>query len=66
MQQGPLLRVSLLTLSEDEHVLVLVQHGHYLDGWSMGVMVQEPMQRYTAYSQGQDPPHPGAVADPVR
>jgi len=54
LQQGPLLRVSLLTLSEDEHVLVLVQHHIVSDGWSMGVMVQELMQRYAAYSQGQD------------
>uniref|UniRef100_UPI0030DA9FB3 amino acid adenylation domain-containing protein n=4 Tax=Pseudomonas sp. JAI120 TaxID=2723063 RepID=UPI0030DA9FB3 len=54
LQQGPLLRVSLLTLGEDEHVLVLVQHHIVSDGWSMGVMVQELMQLYAAYSQGQD------------
>ena len=54
LQQGPLLRVSLLTVSEDEHVLVLVQHHIVSDGWSMGVMVQELMQLYAAYSQGQD------------
>ncbi|MCS4312507.1 amino acid adenylation domain-containing protein/non-ribosomal peptide synthase protein (TIGR01720 family) [Pseudomonas sp. BIGb0381] len=54
LQQGPLLRVSLLTLGEEEHVLVLVQHHIVSDGWSMGVMVQELMQLYAAYSQGQD------------
>jgi amino acid adenylation domain-containing protein/non-ribosomal peptide synthase protein (TIGR01720 family) len=54
LQQGPLLRVSLLTLGEDEHVLVLVQHHIVSDGWSMGVMVQELMQLYAAYSRGQD------------
>ena len=54
LQQGPLLRVSLLAVSEDEHVLVLVQHHIVSDGWSMGVMVQELMQLYAAYSQGQD------------
>ena len=54
LQQGPLLRVSLLTVAENEHVLVLVQHHIVSDGWSMGVMVQELMQLYAAYSQGQD------------
>ena len=54
LQQGPLLRVSLLGLGEEEHVLVLVQHHIVSDGWSMGVMVQELMQLYAAYSQGQD------------
>ncbi|MCR4540237.1 condensation domain-containing protein, partial [Pseudomonas sp. 18.1.10] len=52
LQHGPLLRVSLLALSEEEHVLVLVQHHIVSDGWSMGVMVQELMRLYAAYSQG--------------
>ncbi|MGY2192347.1 amino acid adenylation domain-containing protein [Pseudomonas pergaminensis] len=54
LQQGPLLRVSLLAVNAEEHVLVLVQHHIVSDGWSMGVMVQELMQLYAAYSQGQD------------
>jgi len=54
LQQGPLLRVSLLCLGQEEHVLVLVQHHIVSDGWSMQVMVQELMQLYAAYSQGQD------------
>ncbi|AKA23541.1 non-ribosomal peptide synthase/polyketide synthase [Pseudomonas chlororaphis] len=55
LQQGPLLRVTLLRLSEDEHVLVLVQHHIVSDGWSMQVMVAELVQLYAAYSQGQEP-----------
>ncbi|MGY2403239.1 amino acid adenylation domain-containing protein [Pseudomonas sp. SDO5271_S396] len=54
LQQGPLLRVSLLALAEEDHVLVLVQHHIVSDGWSMGVMVQELMRLYAAYSLGQD------------
>ncbi|WP_345891525.1 amino acid adenylation domain-containing protein, partial [Pseudomonas chlororaphis] len=53
LRQGPLLRVSLLRLAEDEHVLVLVQHHIVSDGWSMQVMVDELVQLYAAYSQGQ-------------
>ncbi|BAQ82056.1 non-ribosomal peptide synthase/polyketide synthase [Pseudomonas sp. St29] len=54
LRQGPLMRVSLLRLAEDEHVLVLVQHHIVSDGWSMQVMVDELVQLYAAYSQGQD------------
>ena len=54
LQQGPLLRVTLLRLAEDDHVLVLVQHHIVSDGWSMQVMVDELVQLYAAYSQGQD------------
>ncbi|WP_422889303.1 non-ribosomal peptide synthase/polyketide synthase [Pseudomonas chlororaphis] len=53
LQQGPLLRVRLLRLAEDEHVLVLVQHHIVSDGWSMQVMVAELVQLYAGYSQGQ-------------
>ncbi|MGY2407835.1 amino acid adenylation domain-containing protein, partial [Pseudomonas sp. SDO5222_S391] len=53
LRQGPLMRVSLLRLAEDEHVLVLVQHHIVSDGWSMQVMVDELVRLYTAYSQGQ-------------
>ncbi|PQZ88949.1 non-ribosomal peptide synthetase [Pseudomonas trivialis] len=59
LQQGPLLRVSLLRLAADEHVLVLVQHHIVSDGWSMQVMVDELVQLYAAYSQGQDLQLPG-------
>jgi len=54
LRQGPLMRASLLRLAEDEHVLVLVQHHIISDGWSMQVMVDELVQLYAAYSQGQD------------
>ncbi|WCX10198.1 pyoverdine non-ribosomal peptide synthetase PvdD [Pseudomonas aeruginosa] len=52
LERGPLLRVSLLRLAEDDHVLVLVQHHIVSDGWSMQVMVEELVQLYAAYSRG--------------
>ncbi|WP_404942706.1 amino acid adenylation domain-containing protein, partial [Pseudomonas poae] len=58
LQQGPLLRVTLLRLAADEHVLVLVQHHIVSDGWSMQLMVEELVQLYAAYSQGRDLPLP--------
>ncbi|KFF42763.1 peptide synthase [Pseudomonas sp. BRG-100] len=58
LQQGPLLRVTLLRLAADEHVLVLVQHHIVSDGWSMQLVVEELVQLYAGYSQGQDVPLP--------
>ncbi|NJJ57029.1 non-ribosomal peptide synthase/polyketide synthase [Pseudomonas grimontii] len=54
LEQGPLLRVELLRIADEDHVLVLVQHHIVSDGWSMHVMVDELVQLYGAFSQGQD------------
>ena len=59
LQDGPLLRVTLLQLAEEEHVLVMVQHHIISDGWSMRVMVEELVQLYAAASQAQDLALPG-------
>ncbi|PRW95464.1 hypothetical protein C7A07_27045, partial [Pseudomonas fragi] len=56
--RGPLLRVTLLRLAEDDHVLVLVQHHIVSDGWSMQLMVEELVQLYAAFSQGRAPDLP--------
>ncbi|WP_455825760.1 non-ribosomal peptide synthase/polyketide synthase [Pseudomonas graminis] len=56
--RGPLLRVKLLRLAKDEHVLVLVQHHIVSDGWSMQLMVEELVRLYAAFSQGHTPDLP--------
>ncbi|MFI5912031.1 amino acid adenylation domain-containing protein [Dactylosporangium sp. NPDC051541] len=43
---GPLLRVSLLRLSSDDHVLVIVMHHIIADGWSLDVLATELAHRY--------------------
>jgi len=53
LRQGPLLRVSLLQLAEDDHVLALVQHHIIADGWSLKVLVNELVQQYAAHTAGQ-------------
>ncbi|WP_420232972.1 condensation domain-containing protein [Pseudomonas sp. ABY48] len=55
LQNGPLLRVGLLRVAADEHVLVLTQHHIISDGWSIQLLVQELIQGYAAYSQGESP-----------
>ncbi|WP_369986955.1 amino acid adenylation domain-containing protein [Pseudomonas xanthosomatis] len=54
---GPLLRVRLLRLAEDEHVLVMVLHHIVADGWSMQILVRELVQAYQAFCQGHAPAH---------
>ncbi|WP_459748213.1 condensation domain-containing protein, partial [Pseudomonas sp. 3A(2025)] len=46
LELGPLLRVKLLGLADDEHVLVLTLHHIVSDGWSMPVLVDELVQLY--------------------
>jgi len=49
---GPLLRVTLLRVGDEEHVLVLSMHHIISDGWSSDVLVQEFIQLYTALAEG--------------
>ncbi len=53
--RGPLLRVKLLCLAADDHVVVLVQHHIVSDGWSMQLMVEELVKLYAAFSDGHTP-----------
>jgi amino acid adenylation domain-containing protein len=46
---GPLFRVSLLSLSEDEHIVLFTMHHIIADGWSIGVLVNEVAELYTAF-----------------
>ncbi|KPW34609.1 Amino acid adenylation, partial [Pseudomonas coronafaciens pv. atropurpurea] len=55
---GPLMRVSLVKLADDEHVLLLTQHHIVSDGWSMGVLSRELGLLYEAFLQGRADPLP--------
>ncbi|WP_437182282.1 amino acid adenylation domain-containing protein [Pseudomonas vanderleydeniana] len=66
LQQGPLLRARLFRLGEERHVLVVTLHHIVSDGWSMPIMVDELIEAYVAFSQGQSPqsrPLPFQYAD---
>lgn len=58
LQTGPLLRVTLLRLGAEEHILLLVIHHIVSDGWSMGVFIREVAALYPAFSSGQPSPLP--------
>jgi amino acid adenylation domain-containing protein len=48
LTEDEMLRVRLLKVSEDEHVLVLVLHHIAFDGWSAPVLIQELQKIYHA------------------
>jgi natural product biosynthesis luciferase-like monooxygenase protein/amino acid adenylation domain-containing protein/non-ribosomal peptide synthase protein (TIGR01720 family) len=52
LTRGPLLRVGLLRLEEEEHVVMLTLHHIISDGWSMNVLIGEFFTLYEAFSRG--------------
>jgi len=53
-----LLRVTLLTLAAEEHVVLFNMHHIASDGWSMDVLMRELRTLYAAYRAGQENPLP--------
>ncbi|MHC8402027.1 amino acid adenylation domain-containing protein [Pseudomonas sp. MDT1-17] len=55
LSAGPLLRITLLKLAEQEHVLLLTLHHIVSDGWSMNVLIDEFIRCYDAFEAGAQP-----------
>jgi amino acid adenylation domain-containing protein len=58
LAQGPLLRVALLRLEAQEHLLLTTMHHIISDGWSLGILTHELAALYTAFSAGRPSPLP--------
>jgi amino acid adenylation domain-containing protein len=58
LERGPLLRVTLLQLSGQEHVLLFTMHHIISDGWSVNVFMGELERLYDAFSNGKPSPLP--------
>lgn len=58
LAQGPLLRTTLLKLSEEEYVFLLTIHHIVADGWFRGVLLRELAVLYKAFSTGKPSPLP--------
>jgi acyl carrier protein len=56
LMKGPLLRVKLLRLGENEHIVLFTVHHIISDGWSMGVLVREVAALYRAFLAGEPSP----------
>jgi amino acid adenylation domain-containing protein/thioester reductase-like protein len=58
LTQVPLIRMQLLRLADNEHMLVVTMHHIIADGWSMGVLIRELTALYSAFAAGQPSPLP--------
>ena len=56
LRDGPLLRVLLIRLPEDEHGLLLIMHHIVTDGWSIDVFISELTSLYEAFCAGKPSP----------
>jgi amino acid adenylation domain-containing protein/non-ribosomal peptide synthase protein (TIGR01720 family)/FkbM family methyltransferase len=56
LAQGPLLRIRLVRLTPDDHLLLVTMHHIISDGWSIGILIREFTALYEAFLQGQPSP----------
>lgn len=61
LEKGPLLRVLLFKMSEEESALIFGVHHIISDGWSVGVLVREVMQYYESFCRNMP-----VVPEPLR
>jgi amino acid adenylation domain-containing protein len=58
LTQSPLLRVKLLKLQPEKHILLINMHHIISDGWSIGVFIRELSHLYGAFVAGKEPTLP--------
>ena len=66
LRHGPLVRIALLQLDEQEHILLLTLHHIIADGWSLSIFLREITRCYEAFTQSKPvllPPMPIQYAD---
>jgi amino acid adenylation domain-containing protein len=52
LSKGPIMRVKLLRVGPDEHVLLVTFHHIIADGWSVGILLSELEFLYAAFRRG--------------
>ncbi|PYV72854.1 MAG: hypothetical protein DMG96_24850 [Acidobacteria bacterium] len=60
LARGPLMRVELLRLGEDGHILSLTLHHTIVDGWSWPILLEELATLYEAFADGK----PSSLPEP--
>jgi amino acid adenylation domain-containing protein/non-ribosomal peptide synthase protein (TIGR01720 family) len=58
LARGPLLRLKLLRLGDDEHVALVTMHHIVSDGWSSGVLIKEMATLYQSFNAAAPSPLP--------
>ena len=66
LSSGPVLRTLLLRLEAQEHLLLVNVHHIAADGWSLGVLVRELADLYSASRRGDAPPFRALPELPVQ
>jgi amino acid adenylation domain-containing protein len=56
LSTGPLFRVQLVRLAEEDHLLLITMHHIVSDGWSIKLLGHELASLYNAYRAGEDSP----------
>jgi len=54
--KGPLFKAYLFKLADDQHLLTLIAHHIICDGWSIGIIMQDLSNLYSAYAQNKTLP----------
>ncbi|MEM9273748.1 MAG: amino acid adenylation domain-containing protein [Cyanobacteria bacterium P01_F01_bin.143] len=58
LEKDLLLRVTVIRLNPQEHIVLLIMHHIISDGWSMDIVVRELITLYKTYSAGEKSPFP--------
>jgi amino acid adenylation domain-containing protein len=65
LARGPLLRLALVKLGDEDHILLLTMHHIISDGWSIGVFLRELVICYNALTTGASPDLPALAVQYV-
>ncbi len=52
LKHGPLLRILLIQLEDEEHIILLTTHHIISDQWSYGIIARELVENYNAHCDG--------------
>ncbi|MEO7584342.1 MAG: amino acid adenylation domain-containing protein [Ferruginibacter sp.] len=52
LSKDSMIRASLISLNEDEHLLVVIMHHIASDGWSLSLLIREVMEIYNYHESG--------------
>jgi amino acid adenylation domain-containing protein len=56
LARGPLWRIALVRMADEDHIMALTMHHIISDGWSIGVLIKEVATLYGAFTTGQPSP----------
>ena len=58
LKTGPLLRLHILNIDQDDAVILLIMHHIISDGWSLGILIDELFALYKNFAEGKQPELP--------